>query len=115
MPSSRSGRGRGKWRTRDYVALGSAAGLTVPAWLQLPPEQAADGALWGVAVGAVLGYLWACRRRAFKPCPRCGGATRDTDADKNYGMRPECRVCHGRPWPRPGTRLLMAFGYRPRT
>jgi hypothetical protein len=71
-----------------------------------PASQPGGGTLFLLAVAVVVGYLLWCALYPFKQCPRCAGKTRAGDGRGNYRERRECWRCHGRPYPRVGTRLL---------
>lgn len=76
--------------------------------LASPPPPSGGGSLLLLAVVLVVGYLLWCAVYPFKQCPRCAGQTKAGDRRGHYRVRRECWRCHGRPYPRLGTRLLRA-------
>lgn len=102
-------------RQRDQSRFGELFGqVVVGGFIGVVAAMAAQapGQL-GLVLGALTPLVWDLRKRPWKVCPRCGEATR-TRAGKTYGVRRECWRCHGQPYPRIWSRLLIWLGWRPR-
>ena len=83
--------------------------------LQPSGQGRPGGTLLLLAVVLVAGYLLWCAAYPWKACPRCAGKSTAGDRKGNYRVRRSCWRCRGERYPRVGTRLLRAFGFRPRS
>ena len=85
------------------------------ALLAAAPTAPGGASLPLLVVVLVVGYLLWCAAYPWKACPRCTGKSTAGDRKGNYRVRRSCWRCRGERYPRVGTRLLRAFGFRPRS
>lgn len=101
------------------VVLWAVSGFVLTIWAQTPgpgepPVQGTGMASWGVAAGALFGFVLTVRKRPWKNCPRIAKHSVDRKG-KVFGDRPECWICGGHNrYPRIPTRVGMVFGWTPR-